>query len=128
MINKDMLLKYVRIISGCDADPNRTLVDFSINEEQRNVVNTVNNAAKKDKKLAALLEDLKYSNNKTKDIEKYFENTKEEKSENVNPKKEILNRTMGIKENYGFVNVASLTTTVAIVAWILSMIITFGAK
>ena len=128
MINKDMLLKYVRIISGCDADPNRTLVDFSINEEQRNVVNTVNNAAKKDKKLAALLEDLKYSNNKTKDIEKYFGSNKEKKATKVNSKKEDLNRTMGLKENYGFVNVASLTATVAVVAWILSMIITFGAK
>lgn len=124
MINKDMLLKYVRIISGCDADPNHTLVDFSINEEQRNVVNTINNAAKKDKKLAVLLEDLKYSNNKTKDIEKYFDSNQESES---TQKKEILNRTMGIKESYGFVNVASLTTTVAVVAWILSMIITFGS-
>lgn len=127
MINKEILLKYVRIISGCDADPNRTLVDFSINEEQRNVVNTVNNAAKKDKKLASFLEDLKYSNTKTKDIEKYFSNEKNNIEKSV-PKKEVLNRTMGIKENYGFVNVASLTATVAVVAWILSMIITFGAK
>ena len=131
MINKDILIKYVRIISGCDADPNYTLVDFSLNDEQRNIVNTVNNEAKKDKKLAALLEDLKYSNNKNKDIEKYFNINKENKSvkeSKVTTKKEVLNRTIGIKESYGFVNVASLTTTVVVVVWILLMIITFGAK
>lgn len=131
MINKDILIKYVRIISGCDADPNYTLVDFSLNDEQRNIVNTVNNEAKKDKKLAALLEDLKYSNNKNKDIENYFNINKENKSvkeSKVTTKKEVLNRTIGIKESYGFVNVASLTTTVVVVVWILLMIITFGAK
>jgi len=50
MITKEVLNEYVRIMSGCDVDPNLTLVDFSFNEKQRNVVNLVNNEAKTDKK------------------------------------------------------------------------------
>ena len=45
-----ILIKYVRIISGYDADPNLTLVDFTLNEEQRSIVNLVNEEAKKDAK------------------------------------------------------------------------------
>ena len=55
MINKETLIEYFRIISGGDADPNLTLVDFTLKDEQRNIVNLVNEEAKKDKDLANLL-------------------------------------------------------------------------
>lgn len=125
MINKDMLIKYVRIISGYDADPNLTLVDFSLNEEQRNIVNFVNEEAKKDKNLAMLLDDLKYSNNKNKLIEDYFNNLEEEKVEEVKSNLRFCGREIN---SYGFINSASLIITVEIVVLILSLFVRFASK
>ena len=125
MINKDTLIKYVRVISGYEADPNLTLVDFSLNDEQRNVVNLVNEAAKKDKGLASLLDDMKYSNNKSKLIEDYFNNLEKE---NINERKDNL-RFCGREINsFGFINSASLIITVEIVVLILSLFVRFASK
>lgn len=125
MINKDMLIKYVRVISGYDADPNLTLVDFSLNEEQRNIVNLVNEEAKKDCGIAMLLDDLKYSNNKSKLIEDYFNNLEKE---NINERKDNL-RFCGREINsFGFINSASLIITVEIVVLILSLFVRFASK
>lgn len=136
MINKGVLVKYVRIISGCDANPNLTLVDFSLNEEQRNIVNLVNNEAKKDKKLANLLDDLKYSNNKNMVIEKYFAEDEKAKLNNNSEDNESVKHAMfnarignrGVVNNYGFINLSSLGAIVSIVAFILSVVVTFCTK
>lgn len=138
MINRDVLIKYVRITSGCDADPNLTLVDFSFDDEQRNIVNLVNNEAKKDNNLADLLDSLKYSNKKIDVINEYFdrlENTNvvneevgqsEEKDFSVN----ILNaRFCGRQiDSYGFINLSSLATIVGTVTLILAVVITLCTK
>lgn len=118
MINKDVLTKYVRIITGCDADPNLTLVDFSLNDEQRNIVNLVNEEAKKDKKLAELLDDLKYSNNKMSVIDAYFD--EKEVNVSVNCKKEKI-------DNYGFINLSNLGLIVGFVTFTLAVVITVWA-
>jgi len=127
VINKDILVKYVKIILGGEVNTNLTLVDFSLNEEQRNIVNLVNNEAKKDKKLANLLEDLKYSNNKNMILEKYFE---EQEDKNVETK-DLFNARIGSKgivNNYGFINLSSLGAIVSIVAFILSLVVTFCVR
>ena len=127
MINKDTLIQYVKIISGCDVDPNVTLVDFTLDEEKRNVVNLVNEEAKKDKKLANLLDDLKYSNNKLLDVEKYFSVKVEDKVENVNVSN--LKSYSRLKaDNYGFVNMNILLSIVGIVTVVLSIAIAIGTK
>lgn len=127
MINKDILVKYVKIILGGEVNTNLTLVDFSLNEEQRNIVNLVNNEAKKDKKLANLLEDLKYSNNKNMILEKYFEEQEDKSVET----KDLFNARIGSKgivNNYGFINLSSLGAIVSIVAFILSLVVTFCVR
>ena len=126
MINKDMLIEYFRIISGSDADPNLTLVDFSLNDEQRNLVNLVNEEAKKDKKLARLLDDLKYSNNKTKVIEEYFNNNESFMSENKQniPVPRFCGRI--IENDYGFINMSSLAAIVGMITLILTLVISLG--
>lgn len=121
MINKDMLIEYFKIIYGYGADSNLTLVDFSLNDEQRKIVNIVNDEAKKDKNLANLLEDLKYSNNKTKIIEEYFDKQNEEKNNTV---KNINTRI----DNYGFINTTNLISIIAITMIVLVLVITFGSK
>jgi len=123
MINKDMLNQYVRITSGYDADPNLTLVDFSLDEEQRNIVNLVIDESKKDKNLAKLLDDMKYSNNKNKLIEEYFDNVVESQMNVSNVK--FCGRDI---DSYGYINTASLIITVEIVVLILSLIIRFGTN
>lgn len=126
MINKEILMEYVKIISGYGADPNRTLVDFSLTEEKRNIVNLVNNEAKKDKKLNELLENLKYSNNKTSVIEAYF--NKEESKTTFN---DIATEANYMKEkinNYGFINLSGLASIVGIVTLILMITITLGTR
>lgn len=124
MINKDVLTKYVRIISGCDADPNLTLVDFSLNDEQRNIVNLVNEEAKKDKRLANLLEDLKYSNSKNSVIEDYFNNKHNDSNGSVlggrNTSREKI-------DNYGFINLSVLSLVVGIVVLTLGIVISMGS-
>ena len=130
MINKDVLIKYVRIISGCDADPNLTLVDFSLNDEQRNVVNLVNDEAKKDKDLANLLDDLKYSNNKTKLIEEYFDKkvgvNSSDKSKHYVPNSRIDGKN--IIDNSGFINMTSIVSMIGMVTIIITMVVAFGSK
>lgn len=134
MITKDVLNEYVRIMSGCDVDPNLTLVDFSFNEKQRNIVNLVNNEAKKDKKLDNLLEDLKYSNNKKALIEEYFnkrektkvkEEKKESKKNNIH---NIGNYGRVNVNNYGFIDTTSLASIIVITASILTIIISLGTR
>lgn len=124
MINKDVLTKYVRIISGCDSDPNLTLVDFSLSDEQRNIVNLVNEEAKKDKRLANLLEDLKYSNNKNSVIEDYFNNKHNDSNGLVlggrNTSREKI-------DNYGFINLSVLSLVVGIVVLTLGIVISMGS-
>jgi len=133
MITKEVLNEYVRIMSGCDVDPNLTLVDFSFNEKQRNVVNLVNNEAKKDKKLANLLDDLKYSNNKKALIEEYF--NKQEKTKVKVEKKEskkndhtVSNGVRVNVNNYGFIDTTSLASIIVITASILTIIISLGTR
>ena len=123
MINKEMLIEYFRIISGTDADPNLTLVDFTLKDEQRNIVNLVNEEAKKDKDLANLLDKLKYSNNKTKVIEEYFD-SKEANSgiRNIRFCGRVLN------DDYGLINMKSLSLIVGTTAFILALVITFATK
>lgn len=125
MINKDVLTKYVRIISGCDADPNLTLVDFSLSDEQRNVINLVNEEAKKDKDLANLLEDLKYSNNKNSVIEDYFNNS--EISDSSEPVIGGRNSNREKVDNYGFVNLSVLSLVIGIVVLTLGIVISIGS-
>ena len=120
MISKDILIKYCQIISGGSADPNLTLVDFSLNEEQRNIINMVNNASKKDKKLANLLEDLKYSNNKKSVIENYFNNE-------INANKEMKSRRVNVN-NYGFVSASTLIIIVETVVLALALVVSLGTK
>lgn len=117
MINKETLMKYYRITSGSGFDSDFTLVNFSLTSEDRDIINLVNNEAKKDKKLANLLEDLKYSNNKVAIIEEYFANEKSSK----NYGKEKI-------DNFGFVNMAGLASIVGIVTLILSLTIAIGTK
>ena len=125
MINRDMLIEYVRIISGADADPNLTLVDFSLTDEKRNIVNLVNETAKNDKKLAELLDDLKYSNNKMKVIDEYFSNKKAnnnsiDETKTGSYRKEVI-------DNCGFVSVSGLAAVIGFVVFILTVVITIGA-
>lgn len=127
MINKDTLLKYFRIMSGCDVNPNNTLVDFSLNDESRNVINLVNEEAKKDRKLAALLDDLKYSNNKVEMIEKYFDGKVETK---VSGKNVSGLKTCGRMkvDNYGFINMTSLVSIIGVVVVAMSLVIAIATK
>ena len=128
MITKEVLFEYVWIISGYDVDPNLTLVDFSFNDEKRKVINLVNNEAKKDKKLANLLEELKYSNDKKSVIEKYFdnqENTKENSKQNIH---NVGNHGRINANNYGFIDMTNLASIIAITASILTIVITFGTR
>ena len=123
MINKETLIEYFRIISGGDADPNLTLVDFTLKDEQRNIVNLVNEEAKKDKDLANLLDKLKYSNNKTKVIEEYFDNNEENSDiRNVRFCGRVLN------DDLGFINMKSLSLIVGITAFVLALVITFATR
>lgn len=123
MINKETLIEYFRIISGTDADPNLTLVDFTLKDEQRNIVNLVNEEAKKDKDLANLLDKLRYSNNKTKVIEEYFDN-KEESSYGGNVR--FCGRVLN--DDLGFINMKSLSLIVGITAFVLALVITFATR
>lgn len=118
MINKELLTRYVRIISGCDGDTNRTLVDFSLDAEKRNVVNLVNEEAKKDKGLAKLLDDLKYSNNKMKLIDEYFKDAKDVIVRNYSKEK---------IDNYGFINLSSLSMIIGAVVLALTVVIAIGS-
>ena len=124
MINKDMLIEYVRIMSGTEVDPNLTLVDFSFTDEKRTVLNLVNDEAKKDKKLAGLLDDLKYSNNKIKVIEEYFNN---EVSDNSNEISKVGNYRREVIDNSGFVSVSSLAAVIGFVVLILTVVVSIGA-
>ena len=138
MISRDVLIKYVRIISGCDVDPNLTLVDFSLDDEQRNIVNLVNNEAKKDKKLSGLLDSLKYSNRKVDIINEYFDNLeninvandKDEQLEEYDFSENILNaRFCGRQiDSYGFANITSIIAISGSLASILLLIISFFLK
>ena len=128
MITKEVLFEYVRIISGYDVDPNLTLVDFSFNDEKRRVINLVNNESKKDKKLAKLLDELKYSNDKKSVIEKYFdnqENTKENSKQNIH---NVGNHGRINANNYGFIDMTNLASIIAITASVLTIVITFCTR
>jgi len=138
MISRDVLIKYVRIISGCDVDPNLTLVDFSLDDEQRNIVNLVNNEAKSNKNLSDLLDSLKYSNKKVDIINEYFDNLeninvandKDEQLKEYDFSENILNaRFCGRKiDSYGFANITSIIAISGSLASILLLIISFFLK
>ena len=136
MINRDDLIKYVRITSGCDADPNLTLVDFSLDDEQRSIVNLVNNEAKTDKNLANLLDSLKYSNKKIDVINEYFDNLEKMNvisQSNDLPEENNFNisnaRFCGRQiDSYGFVSLSSLAIVVGTVTLILAIVISLFAK
>ena len=125
MISKGMLIEYVRIMSGAEADPNLTLVDFTLTDEKRNVINLVNEAAKVDKKLAGLLDDLKYSNNKMKVIDEYFGN--EVDNNNSNEVSKVGSYRREQIDNYGFVSVSGLAEVIGLVVLVLTVVISIGA-
>lgn len=119
MMNKELLVDYIKIISEYDTNPNYTLVDFSLDGNKRDIINLVNEEAKKDKELANLLKDLKYSNNKTKDIEEYF--NKKSKNNNNYQNTRFCGRILS--NDYGFVNLTSLIAITGSIALVLSLVI-----
>lgn len=89
MINKDVMLNYVRIVNEYMSNPT-----FVFSEEDRNIINSVNRASKEDGNLARLLEELRNTSDKNAVIEKYFNPDQSNKSdENV---EEVIANTFGI--------------------------------
>ena len=135
MINKIILLTYFEILSEYDANPCLTLVNFVLNPTKRNIVNFVNEQAKKDKKLADLLQDAKYSNNKEELINNYLSSRTEESESLVDLSESMKNEYGSLRvfnrqfvNSYGFVSLAGLGAIVGFVALILTVVISLGTK
>lgn len=90
MIDKGVLFEYVKIIEEYISNPTVVLT-----ENQINLINLVNSEAKKDEKLAKLLEELRSSSDKNAIVEKYYVIDEENKENEY----EIIAQVFGIGIN-----------------------------